>query len=164
MVFVCSGATGQANIVLATFNSPSVSPYRGFAAPVAAASRADSDLGYSTMTQHDDSEVASVVTEPAAHARRDRTRRRPGSASPPTSTSTGACLSDCAENDVTDAIATTTLLTRESSALKTDDLQSKPDPPTATTLNAVEGQTVLAPHQVLASVQVHAVKVHESFT
>ena len=73
-------------------------------------------------------------------------------------------MSDCVEGDVTDS-QTTALLQRDHNtddvvltSLKSAAIPSEQTHPVTST----EGQTVLAPYQILAAVQVHAVTVEES--
>ena len=68
-------------------------------------------------------------------------------------------MSDCVEGDVTDS-QTTALLQRDHN---TDDVKSAGVPSELTNpVTSTEGPTVLAPYQILAAVQVHAVTVEES--
>ena len=66
-------------------------------------------------------------------------------------------MSDCVEGDVTDS-QTTALLQRDHN---TDDVAGVPSELT-NPVTSTEGPTVLAPYQILAAVQVHAVTVEES--
>ena len=151
---------GHTNILLATFDSPSVSPYRvntGYRRPVGRANTTDSDLGYSTMTPHEDSEIASTSCVEPSIIGRDRYRPKqtspklsadlPTIPPPPTpsrhNSDSGGLSSDITcTSPVTD---TTTLLSHTGSRLP------------VTEEEACEGQTLLSPHQVLAPVEVHMV-------
>ena len=153
-------AGGHTNILLATFDSPSVSPYRvnsGYRRPVGYANTTESDLGYSTMTPHEDSEIASSCVEPLIIGR-DRYRPKQTSPKPsadvptipPPPPSAKQRTDSVSSNEISciSHVGPQTVLSPTSGSRRL---------PVTHEETVVAGQTVLSPHQMLAPVEVHMV-------
>lgn len=155
-------SAGQTNIVLSTFdNAANINPYwmnTTYQRPT----NTESDLGYSTMTPHEDSELASTTCVESLIIGRDR-YRPPPSRSPKDSAGTTILPpppGNSRARSKAAAAATTDGCEAVEGITEIRDHAGGAAVPSPWRGSRVEEMTTLLPHQIIASVQVHSVDVH----
>jgi len=147
--------SGHTNIVLSTFDNPAnINPYfmnTAYRRPT----NTESDLGYSTMTPHEDSEQASITCVDSVVTNRDRYRPPTTSKSKTAVIAEGTILPPPPHGNPKGMLKFELL---DAKRTMETDLDVRIGPPSQTRI--VSEQTMLLPHQVIANVQVHIVDAH----